>query len=607
MNPVLQSSIDVSLRSVSPEARVFSYFVAAVTLVLVSYLVLKYRRPALDSQYARHAKTIRDQLETKTAQIGVYYRDVDEDDLDDLWTADSNHFARLRKGMSMALRKVSLAGSPLPVISIRFAQEAILTVIVGSLALVPTWWFARQVSKGPDYATPTIQSFIRRAEQFIDLVLNVLGQFPLAEVWFAFALKYAIDYGNFLYHNWKVVAAVLFAGAILTAVVERYFGVEPVAGPRPRRVTGWILSTGVLVWLVGTVLAFGVGQTTSEDLGLIVGLAGALLVLIGAVGWLVVLTVWRIWWTKPDLTALSYSGVRAVFALFGLSVLPIMLFWSITAMTRREDLVSVLAEASDTALVALLILGFLFVAAFAWRTRDGLVEIGVALRGIVADRAVRGAMFARGVPIIIFVAVFIWTSAMQLPALLVITAAVVFSVFSRLAAYALRKARYGLRGFTINTSVPWAIVELLVIEDADGKPLYAARINGSMGLMSRDRDDLTARTAENASIILQPRGLTEEVIVPDSLEERWYPMARDEGLVYEDEIRSRIEGEMMAEFYATVDEHDGDKPSVDEDMERSWPVQMYEDLKRELIANGSLSTYKTYELRDSRVFRGGGR
>lgn len=653
--------IDVELYRVTPEQKFISLAIAFIVGTVFLYLLVKYRRPTLPSGQKRHATRIGDQLSSVAPTIKIFTsrEDISPDALDEAWRDDESHLRAAVTAAKRSLARLSVANTNLPLLSVRLGQEAVLTTILGLLATASAVWIENQVSSGGTMPTITPAWVAEKVIESVDFIAGVFHTAPMSEFVQAMVIAHTIEAYHSAYSHYKLVATILVLGAIASVLLDRR-DVGYAGKPSARRMFGRVGATLALTWLVGALLmtigafalvvpvvALVVGvilivylditdivmDVLAEFRWHVVGVAMATTLFAGA-HFALPLEIWSVFTalgvfilasgvqtlraikraldttTRP--IEYAHSALHLGFSGLAFAILPLLAAWTLTVMQRHEELAMAFATASEQTIAAMGTIVLIVLGVWLYRARVPLAELAVSMRGLLADRSLRSVLFARGVPVTFTGLVFLAASFMGLPPAMVIAIALVFGLAARLATYLYSRARYRVYDFELVIRYPWVIVELFELDDDNGETFYAARVNGR-GLLARDRDALLDQAAVDARAVLETdegdddddhRWIRSDYGPEPSMAHGRYVLAK-RGIVDDESHRDWLDGQMLSEMHKLVDDHDGEKTTIDREMLDKFPAEEYERLKNEQVSVGRLSTYQRYEFRESPVFAGG--
>lgn len=441
----------------------------------------------------------------------------------------------------------------LPGLAVKLSYEAALILVFGAIVVLPvTWWSGGESLAG---SIPPIGA----------LLWALLTGFPGAELLISLAALAVLEAGGVLFDHWFVISLILFVGAGLIGWLDRETAedLDVTLYPDRRHTIGAGVAIGALIYAAGAIAAtvFGalfelVGLSIVGDL---IGLAVAayLAAVIGrdVLADLGARLVSR--QDRPDdntgLVA-AYLVVRKVWATIGVLCLPLLVGYVVLAFGTGALFAVALEVATAPWHIRLPALAIVLLAALLVKANypdltDELLEAG---RRATSSSVVRGFVFARGVP---FVAVFVGfalTWALQLGVEAALIAGLIAGVFARLVTLSWQVAAYRFIDFADSESgVSEVVIEAFEIEDADGEPIYIARVDGHE-LAHRDRDALI----DIAISVAEHRFETGET--PATFAHYYYEEATEHGHVDIQFVADEFMGDIKTRIQATLRENGGE-------------------------------------------------
>lgn len=608
---VLQGTIDIDTPGVTgPQMAIaaLAMVIAAAGLVL---LVWRGKTSNLSEERARHVEALRMQLEAKSPNRVRLPTDADldahRDVLRELWTGDHDPdigedvsvLGALGTAHDAILEQWEDALGSVPLLSVRLVEEAVVLLVLGALAVVSAeQWEAALSSESP---TPEPGSLVSTVASWTWTAIegghSVLGLFPGGEIIYALGLAYGLMAYEWLYYNWFVLSALLFVGAAVLYALDRRLGAVETDRDlfhSRRDVATQVVAALGLVWLAGVlpVVAFGaIDGRVGDVAGGVAGFLAAFVVF----AFYVVHGLRRLrvriedatdWWhaETPSRLLASYLLARQVWgvlAVVAATLIPIYLL-VLVLDGQLWAVLSALAGASTEVLflLALVVVGAIVLMARA--ARDAWGDIRVATRTALSERAVRVALFGRGMPFAFMVLAYLLALGIGFSVGVSVLVALLAGILARLAYVAFTRAFYRAQLYEApDSEVSRLFVEGYTLEDADGGGHYVARLNGER--MARGSIDAIVE-----EVVHQAEHLREHATYDEALGRAHAEQLLEYGFVDEADTRSKLGQEITSTFESELVARGGQarREVVDDELE-DYPEDLVAKKRRDLRINGA--------------------
>lgn len=608
MSLVLQSSIDLQTPSAAPAQILLAVLVlvfAAGGLLAAQYLT---RFTGLPEGNRRHAEVLAMQLDAKTPARLRLPIDTDFGEkrfqIRDLWTVGPSEEGgveeeapTIREAIdelhSLLLERWSERLGHLPLYSIRLAEEAIVLLVLGALAVISVerWEHALSVTTPtPDLGAAVADLQVLTART-IEAGLTLITAFPYGDVVWALVFAYAIQLYQWLYHYWFVLAAILFAGAGIIALLDFYVEATDARLIEDRRaVAARAAGAALIVWLAGVAPAAAGAAAGVHEYGALAGflLAGvAMLAILGFTGrWLAgEVKAAADWYVEdaPSRYIAAYLLVRrvwGVFAVIGATLIPVYLV-VILADGRLLAIFRAFGHASTEIqlLTAMLFVSVVVVLALA--TRDAWPDLVAALRSKLGEQSIRRALFGRGAPFGVMVLAYLVGVGFTLPVGVAVLLAILAGVAARGLYLLAARVKHRAQAHDDPLDRPAMIyIEAFTLEDADGQDHFVARVNGKP-LARSTLAPLVDEVLANAEA-LQDRGeyaATFGQYHADNLIQH--------GIIDEESSRSAMKREITATFEDLFDQYGRVPPEAADDELSRYPDDVVSEKERALRTEGA--------------------
>lgn len=582
--------------------------VAGVMFAVLAYFVVKQyygaRTAGTDAEQRRQLKKISGQMEAVTPTIAyVSFRDSREElltRLKALFQDDDVDDTSVRSAVVKTVKASAGALPDAPSLAIRVGAEAVVYAVLGSIALVTVEVWSQQLTSiftKPD--APSV-SVGERLGELVEVVMSVLGGFPMSEFIFAFGLSYVMQLGELLYNHWLAVSLMLLVGAVAIALLDRRLSDHEItdtdvlalrfAAKNLIGVTAITITTGILLNTVGQ---FVFGGILAELLALAgTMLAGAYLsrnVLRESYRRTRVAVVLTARTTDTDLRRLviGYASLRVLLNVVSVVVVPVMVAYLVTAISdgKIRAVASILASAPTESKAVLGVVALMIAVVTLSRSKDSFRDAKDSWVRAVGRKAAKVALFAGVIPFIFGLIAF--TAMMYLigSATAGVVAGVLVMFASRLAYFKLRMVKYQLSGLEAWSIKPArALVEGFVLEDADGDEIYVIRISGAGTYAHRDPELLVETVVTDVLVPLFEEGEPE----PTVEEEYWQSI--ENGLVdWQKDGERKVKQRVTERIIASLQKNDKRLHIEDlNDITEHWPEDVFEDRLDYLLKNNKI-------------------
>lgn len=503
-----------------------------------------------------------------------------------------------------------------PALAIRGALEGVGILAFGAvLFLSASRWEGIMEWSG---ATDTLLEATALAWAAVTLAVTL---FPVPETLLVVVLTVVtLGYGLFLDY-WFVVGLGLLAGAGAFALIDRYTAddLEVTLYPERRWAIGFAAGWLAAVWLVGAVGTVILEQLVGGAVATLGGFAGATIVLLAGAMFVLYDLVRRVIRAK-DRPGENTRAVAAYvlcrrglfFAVVVSTPLLAYLAYQATLSGRLGTVTAIVWAAPLLTRVGLLAGGLGLVVLVLSRTTGGIGFLD-ALGRLWRSTAIRGWLFARGIPatamILAFLATWAFVGTRPIGDLSVVSAllglwpplvaAIVAGVVVRCWTLLWTRLRYRFLDLYGRDDYHRhvAVACYPELKDADGEPLYVARVLGE-DLANRDVDRLV-RDVETVAGAL----FAGERIPATMSSYYWEDVSR--GTVDLQEVRRELRGDVLTRIEATFRANGGEVDDVvfDEQLVEDYPEQaigeMLEVLHRSSDVSHRDGTYIYHGMRTS--------
>ena len=608
---LLQGTIDLQTPGVTGPQVLLALLVLAFAIVLLLTAQYLTRFAGLPEEESRHASALAMQLDAKTptrlrlpidtnfAAKRYQIRDlwtIDETDGGHARTSDEPPTVREALGElhTLLLERWGDNVSRFPLYSIRLAEEAIVLLILGALAVlsIERWESALSVKTPVPAVGDVVHDLHELTVWTLEAGAQLLALFPYGGVVWSLLFAHAVLLYDWLYHHWFVLAAILFIGAAVIAYLDQYVEETDARLIQDRRTVAASAATAVLgVWVAG-VIPTGLGVAAgAEHFGAIIGFLFAFTAAIAATGYATRELVREVkaaarWYVddEPSIHIAAYLLVRrvwGVFAVIGATLIPVYLI-VILAGGRIFDLIGLWGHASTE---VQLLAGLIFLAALAavaMATREAWPDLGAALRSKLGEQSIRRALFGRGAPFGVMVIVYLIAVGMAFPVGVAVLLAIVAGTATRGLYILAARVKYRAQQHDDPMDRPAMVyIEAVQVEDADGREHYVARVNGEL----LARSYLSAIVDE---VVEQAASLRDTGEYTATFGRYHADGLLQHGIVDEDRSEYSLKREITGAFEQLFEKYDGRVPpdAVDDELEE-YPDEHLAEKKRELKTRGA--------------------
>lgn len=591
------------------EANQAQKMVAGVLFVVLAYFVLKQyygaRTAGTDAEQRRQLKKLEGQMEAVTPTLKyVSFRDSREEllaRLAELFQDEDVDDTSVRSAVVKTVKASASALPNAPSLSIRLGAEAVVYAVLGSVALVAVEVWSRQLTSiftAPD--TPSV-SVGDRLSELLDIVVSVLGGFPMSELIFAYGLTYLIQLGELLYNHWFAVATTLLLGAVVIYVLDRRLSEHDITDTdvlalrfTAKNLVGVTAITTVVGIALNTAGQFVFGGILLE----ILAIAGTML--LGAyLSRNVLREAYRRTRAAVALTAsttdtdmrrlvIGYATLRVALNAFSLVVVPVMGVYLVTAISdgKLRAVASILMSAPTESKAVLGVVALMIAVVMVSRAKDSFRDAKDSWVRAVGRKAAKVALFAGVIPFIFGLITFAAMMYLVGSATAGVVAGVLVMFVSRLAYFKLRMVKFQLSGIEAWSILPArALVEGFVLEDADGDEIYVIRISGAGTYAHRDPDLLVETVVTDVLVPLFDEGEGRPTIE----EEYWQSI--ENGLVdWEKDGERKTKQRVTERIIASLQRNDKRMHIEDlNDITNHWPDDVFEDRLDYLLKHNTIS------------------
>ena len=610
LNILLQATIDLETPGVSAPQVLLALLVLAFAVVLLLAAQYYTRFAGLPEEETRHASELAMQLDAKTpARLRLPIDTAFAEkryQIRDLWTigtdGDQERAAEepptVRGAVGeihdLLLERWGDNVSHLPLYSIRLAEEAVVLLVLGALAVVSIeqWERAAAVETPTPDVGAALHDLHLLTVRLIEGGIQLLSLFPYGDVVWSLVFAHAILLYDWLYHHWFVLAAILFLGAAVIAYLDRYVDETDTRLLENRRfVAGIVVASSVGVWLVG-VIPTGIGILAGlPQIGAIVGFLCSLLAAIAVAGIATRELVKAVkdaaeWYAEdePSRYIAAYLLVRrvwGVFAVIGATLIPIYLI-VILADGRLFAIIGAFGTASTEVQLLTLMTAGAIVVLVAMATREAWPDLAAALRSKLGEQSVRRGLFGRGAPFGVMVVVYLIALGFHLPVGVAVLLAVLAGTATRALYILTARVKYRAQQRERPMDRPAMVyIEAFTLEDADGRDHYVARVNGE----TLARRHLSLIVDE---VVRQAEALRDTGDYTATFGQRHADNLLQHGIVDESRSEYSLKREITAAIDQLADRYDGRIPpeAVDEELD-AYPEKTVREQKRELKTRGA--------------------
>lgn len=613
IDPVILQSVNPEVPDAGGLQRIVAYIVMGIFVLGILVAARSLKQPALPGDKRSNAKRIRTQLSALNYR-GLVVRKAD---FDPMWLRDKvrelQEGERVQEPARTAARRAakdvkaawSERGPDVPRLSVRLAWEAILVAFWGSIAVVSVESWRSAAQSGGEF--PSIGDVTTAAGDVYDIGVSLVFEFPLFELVYALTIAYGIKFAATLYEHWAVIAVMLFAGAVIVAVLDRLTtrDLETAIIEDPRTALKLVIAGFVVVWFTGTLISTAIELAGFPEIGEWIGFAVALLVFIVLAGYATYRFAKGVRATHRELTkSLDYyfpeTGIarhgefltagllvswRAA-AVIGIIAAPILMMYVFQAVATGKLLtiagIIISAPLTTKLPIAIAIL-VLIILPFAddpgrWTDTKAAVSRAMSLQRV----RLYGLLVGFPVGVVGIVIVIGWT--FRQPLLPVVGAALVAGLVARLAGYALSSAKFRVSGGYTPTDRAIRTPARAVVDvpprplyDIDDRDIYTAKINGK-GLAWPDRDRLIDRIVTDVGDIFD-QGQRDP-----SVETYYYEQMKDRGLVDPDRVRSKLRSDIRKQIEQSIN-GDGlpERETVVEELKAEYDPDVVDDVMEYLL------------------------
>jgi hypothetical protein len=476
----------------------------------------------------------------------------------------------------------------IPRLTIRLLEEALLVLVLGGLAIVPSSTINYWLRSGDEFdPSEAIGAATQSAESMADLFYSGLAAFPVSDTLFGLGLAAVIEAGTVLYNNWLAVGITLVACALGLAWLHRKSPDDLEHDLYSSRLRAGVSGVARLtvVWAAGVVPA-SIGRLVGfETVGDAVGLAAAGIVVLlfargavrGARARLRRAARTNVGeWSRAGMT---YLVLRRVAAGFGAAAVPIILAWGslLVSTGKLGEIVSMISggtlEAKATIGAGIVIA----MALLALQVRDAWPDIRTALGEAFGLKAVRVAIYRRAAPTGVIVFGYFLAIGFGLTVPLAILAGLAGGLLARGLYVLARRAKYRaemIGGEEITASR--FVVEAFVLEDDDGEMHPYARLNGTP-MAHNDVDTLVDE------LVAASQAAKADGEIPPSVERKHAEDLLDYGLTSVEETETKLQQWVHDEIVGNLRNNEGALPV--EDLEQrldDYPDDLWQQQLRAL-------------------------
>jgi len=414
----------------------------------------------------------------------------------------STMLTALRAAHSELLSTWSNKTGRFPRLSLAFAEEAIVLLVLGALATVSIDTYRRLFALGDSEITvvEVLDALGSSLATGVDLFSNAVGAFPYGGILWELSFAYSLLFAEWLFYRPTVSAALLILLAVSIGWLERKVpaAVDVTVFDRRPLAVGLVVG-GVTTWFAGVIPAVALGALGVSTVGGVVGLLAALVVF----GWWMRLGYRALGVRLRELSDVlsghprsitAYVLLRRVAVAVGALLVPFVPIYALYVLGsgRLVGIAGAFADGS-VGMQALVALGMVTVTvALAILARQSWGEFRAAIEEAVTRRAIKTALLARGFPVVTLIFVGMLAVSVGAPAPLAVAVGIAAGFVVRLAVGVAARLRRKASLFERpQITASRVIVHGYTFETADGEPRYYAEVNTTR-LAHEDRDELVA-------------------------------------------------------------------------------------------------------------------
>lgn len=610
MTPPLAFSVDAGDAGVYFEAVAWLTAATAVILLAAAWMYLRYT--GVGAAERRQLATLIPQL-FRASPVTVTLKRVDgaaarRSDLRRVLTREYRTATEageqtVRGAFREFRAELRAVGPDVPVLASRAFIEGVLILAFGSILFASAAWWENAFD-WPGYhaaITDTASAILAGLE-------TGAGAFPVPDTLFVMALTAALVAWSVMLEYWYAVGTGLILAAIAFAAIDRWTteDLDVTLYPDRREFLTALAVSPFYVWASGVLYAGVVGYVYGPQWGTIAGFgvatATAVTILSVAVWDLCSRVTRRQQYPGEDTVAVAtYIILRRGLMTAILASLPLLLYIAGTAVStgQASSVATVLRNAPLPTKIGVGI-GVLGVLVFALYTSGSIAAFRSGVGRLRRSVALRGWLFARGIPasgmILAFSVTWAFVGTQPIGDVTIVSAllgywpplaaALVVGVFVRGWTLIWMRVRYRFMGFWQDRDAYDRYVSVACypeLEDTDGDAIYAARVLG-IDLGHRDVDALIRDIETVATARFQGES------VPATMSE-YYWDAASRGTVDLDDVQRELRGDVVTAVDATFAENGGaiDEATVEEQLAQEYPAQAIEATLRKLYEDGDVS------------------
>lgn len=629
----------VPLATAGDWSAVFVTVLAALFLVAVAFVILlnRFQRDDMD---ATHAGVILSQLRTFGGSRGaVVVRDLEQ--VDDPQTLDEirNQFHGERSDDPTArsatveiVREVldEIRGRSPDTTSVpaRAVEEAVLTAIMGAIAIVPIAAWQDAASAG-GMALPDLQDILHAGVTVADLGLGAITAFPYTDMLFALAVTAGVLGANTIWTLWFLPPAVLTALAATYYYLDHRIATD--WDPSGPSTIGWarrILTLVVLTWAIGTILATIGGLFPGQVIRIVFAAALTALVLglylfvypvrpnwkhaaflatlplgighpsLAAVAAAAVAGRTIAIWTRRTLRrwrqaasehgrdALALDIIHSLTVTAGALTLPLLAGYAIAALATGKILRvgAVVLDAPSQTVLAVGLLATVTALTIAVVLLDRFRGVRRGIRRALTIQSVRTVLFARAFPVLVSVVIAALLLGLGFPVVGVVAAALAIGILARFVymAFNYLTYRYETREGRDGTASR-VVINGRVVHDRDEKPVYVADVNGHR-TAHRRLDPLIGQIRRDTRALFED-GAPESGSFPHYY---WKHGVR-RGKVDMNAVADELLGDVRTRFRANVKQTDASAEDIMEKLRDEYPPHVVHRVVQTLKDRGRVT------------------
>jgi hypothetical protein len=492
------------------------------------------------------------------------------------------------RGAFGELKSAVAAQTPaIPLLALRGLYEGLLILVFGGIALLPTaWWESASTVGAGGIQISALFGVVG------DLLDQVLGATPYGDVVVGLVTATVVIVGGTLYQHGIQLGFILLAGSVILAVIDRMTAenLNVRLYDDHREVAKTAVAVVSVIWLLSVVPVAMFAVAGFEAVGAVIG------AVCGGSYALYCLAFYardasqrinrRSSSQNPRLVAV-YIALRKEFALIAVVSLPLVAAYAFVALStgKAVTVAGILLTANTQVQLALLGAGIVVALAIKAQYPNAYKDLRMAFYRALSSRAVRAWVFARGMPFIT-VALASLLSWPFVGSLWCIVVGVIAGVIVRSMTWIWTKTKYRFIELKDrDIPVVETVIDGFAIEDADGDPIYIARVD-SYGLAHRDKGCLVEATLATAH-----RRLRESEFAP-SFCHYYYEEVTERGIVDMEQVDKQLRGDAETRIEASLANADGNEleiETVDEELGEEYPESHYEQAINKLRERGTIS------------------